>query len=159
MAVRVLFFQAFDIQKSGRYNLSVSIYPVDVRLDTGYLTYTSPHLGAHRRIVEGQLIHKTAYDHYKLEYRYFEKRLPKSWLNERRLDDSKIEWDLTDKVQYNLGLLLRAVKQTDRTGSNSLNSTLFISYLRALLEISHSSEFSQSHRQQTVYRLISIWYY
>lgn len=107
-------------------------------------THTSPHLGAHRQIVEGQLIHKTAYDHYRDGY--FETRLPQSWSNEGRLDDSKIEWDLTDKVQYNLRLLLETVEQTDRKGSNSLDSTLFLSHLRALLEISYSSEFSESHR-------------
>ncbi|KAE9399728.1 WD40 repeat-like protein [Gymnopus androsaceus JB14] len=93
-----------------------------------------PQMGAPRQVVEGQWIHESAYwdADPAATGLPFKARLPSTWkVTNGRVDDSKIEEDLYNKVRENLRLLLNKPQ---------INPDRFITHLNALVEISSSSE-------------------
>lgn len=96
-------------------------------------------MSAPRQVVEGQLIHASAYSSLNTVNTdpantrvAFKAHLPSKWeVAHGRVDDSKIEKDLYNKVQENLRPLLEKPQ---------INVNDFITHLHALVEISSSRE-------------------
>ncbi|KAE9395537.1 hypothetical protein BT96DRAFT_1043653 [Gymnopus androsaceus JB14] len=91
----------------------------------------SPHMGTPRQVVEGQWIHESAYSNANpADTRIpFKTRLPSSW--DGKVDLSKIEKDLYNRVQENLMPLLQKPQ---------IEPEHFIARLNALVEISSSRQ-------------------
>ncbi|KAE9400501.1 WD40 repeat-like protein [Gymnopus androsaceus JB14] len=91
-----------------------------------------PKMGAPRQVVEGQWIHESAYLNADPADTGvpFKARLPSKWeVTNGRVDVSKIEGDLYNKVQENLNVLLKKPR---------IESKQFIAHLNTLVKISSS---------------------
>ncbi|KAF9060378.1 WD40-repeat-containing domain protein [Rhodocollybia butyracea] len=94
------------------------------------ITYR-PHMGASRQVVDGQLIHASAYN--MKEKSEFKACLPTEWAvdgNKRPVDTSLVEADLFDKVQENLQPVLTMTE---------VNQGI-LDHLKMLVEISSSPQ-------------------
>ncbi|KAE9400691.1 WD40 repeat-like protein [Gymnopus androsaceus JB14] len=132
--IRAFFYQAIIIQGFKGHNLSVRL-SLNAHLDAiAYGPQCSPHMGAPRQVVEGQWIHESTYLNAEPADTgvSFKARLPSNWeVTNGRVDDSKIEEDLYNKVRENLRSLSKKPQ---------IKTEQFIAHLKALVEISSSHE-------------------
>ncbi|KAE9395765.1 YVTN repeat-like/Quino protein amine dehydrogenase [Gymnopus androsaceus JB14] len=105
------------------------------------------HLGDGRQIVEGQMIHKSVYDG---KGRDFKAHLPPEW---KKVESSNIEPDLFEQACDNLDKLSVSLSTE---GKESFDVRSFISRLKALLEISSSSE-GRIFLLKSIKRLYDVW--